>query len=320
MKALTGILFAGVTLGDMSMYAPDVAASQVSATHIFRLLDSASEIDPALNAGSPVTSMSGDVDIKGAKFEYPTRQDVAVLRGLNVAVAPGKTLAVCGESGSGKSTIIALLERFYDVRDGSIKVDGEELRGLNLRDARSHMALVQQEPGLFDRTIKANIAYGLAKDDATPVSDDMIVAAAKAANAHDFISELPLGYDTPVGERGGAMSGGMKQRIAIARALVRQPRILLLDEATSALDARSERVVQDALDAARKGRTTVVVAHRLSTIKDADAIAVVARGRVAEIGTHAELMARRGPYAKLVQHQMVEEAGSSEWGRCRTIA
>jgi ABC-type multidrug transport system fused ATPase/permease subunit len=213
---------------------------------------------------------------------------------------------VCGESGSGKSTIIALLERFYDVCGGSITVDGAELRGLNLRDARSHMALVQQEPGLFDRTIKANIAYGLAKDDATPVSDDMIVAAAKAANAHDFISELPLGYDTPVGERGGAMSGGMKQRIAIARALVRQPRILLLDEATSALDARSERVVQDALDAARKGRTTVVVAHRLSTIKDADAIAVMARGRVAEIGTHAELMAKQGAYAELVKHQTEE--------------
>jgi ATP-binding cassette, subfamily B (MDR/TAP), member 1 len=206
--------------------------------------------------------------------------------------------------------VVALLERFYDPRDGNIKIDGVELRELDLQNARSHMALVQQESDLFDRTIKSNIAYGLAKDGATPVSDGMIVEAAKAANAHGFISELPLGYDTAVGERGGALSGGMKQRIAIARALVRNPSVLILDESTSALDAVSSAVVQDALDAASHGRTTVVVAHRLSTIKDADAIAVLAVGKVIELGTHAELMAKDDAYTELVLHQITEEVAN----------
>jgi ATP-binding cassette, subfamily B (MDR/TAP), member 1 len=308
MKAVVGLLFAGITLGNVSIFAPNVAASKVSATQIFRLLDRESQINPA-TPGKSSSTVAGRVDVIEAKFEYPTRQDVAVLRGLSLAVSPGKTLALAGGSGCGKSTVVALLERFYDLREGNIKVDGMELREMDIQNARSHMALVQQEPDLFDRTIKSNIAYGLAKDGATPVSDDMIVEAAKAANAHGFITELPLGYDTPVGERGGAMSGGMKQRIAIARALVRNPKILILDESTSALDAVSAAVVQDALDAASHGRTTVVVAHRLSTIKDADAIAVVARGKVIELGSHSELMAKDGAYAELVHHQITGEAG-----------
>jgi ATP-binding cassette, subfamily B (MDR/TAP), member 1 len=311
MKAVSGLLFAGMSLGNISVFAPNVATSKVSATQIFRLLDRESEIDPA-TPGKRLSSIAGRVDVIDAKFEYPTRQDVAVLRGLSLSVSPGKTLALAGESGSGKSTVVALLERFYDLRDGSIKIDGSELCEMDLQNARSHMALVQQEPDLFDRTIKSNIAYGLPKDGGTPVSDDVIVEAAKAANAHNFITELPLGYNSPVGERGGSMSGGMKQRIAIARALVRKPRILVLDESTSALDAASAAVVQAALDAASLGRTTVVVAHRLSSIKDADAIAVVARGKVVELGTHAELMARNGAYAALVRHQITDEAAAAD--------
>jgi ABC-type multidrug transport system fused ATPase/permease subunit len=186
-----------------------------------------------------------------------------------------------------------------------VKIEQEELRDLDVQNARSHMALVQQEPDLFNRSIKENILYGISHKDGVPVTYLQVVEAAKAANAHDFISTLPQGYDTPVGERGSALSGGQRQRIAIARSLIRHPRILLLDEATSALDARSERVVQDALDEARMGRTTIVIAHRLSTVKDADAIALVSRGKV------AELMSKGGKYAELVKNQLTEETQTS---------
>jgi ATP-binding cassette, subfamily B (MDR/TAP), member 1 len=167
------------------------------------------------------------------EFEYPSRPDIEALRKMSLSVAPGKTLALVGESGCGKSTVVSLLERFYDVRAGSVRLDDAELRGMNLQNWRSHMALVQQEPGLFSRTVGENIAYGLCKEDGTPVTDEMIMNAAKAANAHEFVSALPLGYDTQVGERGGSLSGGQRQRVAIARALVRQPRVLLLDEVRS---------------------------------------------------------------------------------------
>lgn len=308
MMAVTGLLFAGITLGNVSMFMPDVSSARVAATKIFRLLDRVSEIDPADPGGKTLSGVRGDLSMEDAKFEYPSRPDVAVLRGFNMNVGAGKTLALVGESGCGKSTVVALLERFYDLREGSVRIEGEVLKEMNLQNARSYMALVQQEPDLFNRTVKENIAYGLSKEDGTPITDEQIISAAKAANAHDFVSRLPQGYDTPVGERGGALSGGERQRVAIARSLVRQPRILLLDEATSALDARSERVVQDALDEARLGRTTVVIAHRLSTIKDADSIGFVSRGKIVELGTHSELMAKDGGYAKLVKHQM---SGSS---------
>lgn len=201
-----------------------------------------------------------------------------------------------------------MVQRFYDVRTGTLDFDSENLKQMDLQELRSHMAFVQQEPDLFNRSIKENIAYGLPKDDSTVVTDDVIIEAAKAANAHDFIMELPMQYETQVGERGGNLSGGQKQRVAIARSLVRRPKLLLLDEASSALDAVSERVVQEALDSARRGRTTIVIAHRLSTVKDADAIAMIERGRVVELGTHKELISKNGKYAALVKHQMSTES------------
>jgi ATP-binding cassette subfamily B (MDR/TAP) protein 1 len=209
-------------------------------------------------------------------------------QGYSLVVEAGQTVALCGASGSGKSTAIQLVERFYDPDQGSVTLDGVDLRKLNVRWLRQQIGLVSQEPVLFSGTIAENIAYG--KPGATRAD---VEAAAKMANAHDFIMEFPSGYDTDVGEKGGQLSGGQKQRVAIARAMVKNPAVLLLDEATSALDTKSERVVQAALDdlLTKHKRTTIVIAHRLSTIRDADKICVVDEGRVVEEGTHDELMA-----------------------------
>lgn len=209
-----------------------------------------------------------------------------------------QTVALVGESGSGKSTAIALLERFYDPDSGKVLFDGVELRALRVSWLRQQVGLVSQEPVLFNDTIRANIAYGKQGE----ASEEEIVAAAGAANAHQFVSALPDGYSTLVGERGIQLSGGQKQRVAIARAVVKDPKVLLLDEATSALDAESERVVQEALDQAVVGRTTLVVAHRLSTVRGADVIAVLKNGAVAEKGRHEDLMrVKSGTYASLVE-------------------
>eukprot|EP00179_Madagascaria_erythrocladioides_P007017 CAMPEP_0198307156 /NCGR_PEP_ID=MMETSP1450-20131203/69_1 /TAXON_ID=753684 ORGANISM="Madagascaria erythrocladiodes, Strain CCMP3234" /NCGR_SAMPLE_ID=MMETSP1450 /ASSEMBLY_ACC=CAM_ASM_001115 /LENGTH=1259 /DNA_ID=CAMNT_0044009719 /DNA_START=76 /DNA_END=3852 /DNA_ORIENTATION=- len=262
MKAVTGLLFGAFSLGQVSAFAPDIGAARIAATKIFRLLDRESEIDPKDPSGAKLDIVEGNVSLKGVHFEYPTRPEVKVLRGMSVSVGTGQTLALVGESGCGKSTSVGLLERFYNIREGSVCLDGQDISQLNTAWVRSQMSIVSQEPDLFNTTVKENIAYGFSKEEGTIVTDDQIIAAAKKANAHDFISKLPKGYDTPVGERGGQLSGGQRQRVAIARALVRDPRVLLLDEATSALDSRSERVVQEALDRAREGRTTVVIAHR----------------------------------------------------------
>lgn len=209
-----------------------------------------------------------------------------------------QTIALVGESGSGKSTAIALLERFYNPESGTILLDEVEIKSLKVNWLRDQMGLVGQEPVLFNDTIRANIAYGKHGD----VTEEELIKAAKASNAHEFISSLPQGYDTTVGERGVQLSGGQKQRVAIARAILKDPKILLLDEATSALDAESERIVQDALDNVMVGRTTIIVAHRLSTIKGADIIAVLKDGAIAEKGRHEALMnIKDGVYASLVE-------------------
>jgi ABC-type multidrug transport system fused ATPase/permease subunit len=223
-----------------------------------------------------------------------------VLSDFDLQIRPGEVVALVGPSGAGKSTILSLLLRFYDVDRGCVRLEGVDLRTLRLADLRRAFAMVAQEPVLFSGTIRDNIAYG--KDGATP---EEIVAAAKDSFAHDFITAFPDGYDTVIGERGAKLSGGQKQRIALARALIADPRVLVLDEATSNLDAESEAAVQAALARLMRGRTTIIVAHRLSTVRDADRIVVIDGASVVEQGRHDELMERRGTYHRLVEHQLV---------------
>lgn len=236
-----------------------------------------------------------------------------IVKGINITFTAGETAALVGASGSGKSTIISLIERFYDPLSGSVKLDGVDIRDLNIRWLRSQIGLVSQEPTLFATTIRGNVAHGLINTPYEHVSEEekfkLIKEACIKANADGFISKLPSGYDTMVGERGFLLSGGQKQRVAIARAIVSDPRILLLDEATSALDTQSEGVVQDALDKAAAGRTTITIAHRLSTIKDADCIYVMGEGLVLEKGTHVQLLADgNSAYSRLVYAQKLREA------------
>lgn len=236
-----------------------------------------------------------------------------IVKGINITFTAGETAALVGASGSGKSTIISLIERFYDPLSGSVKLDGVDIRDLNIRWLRSQIGLVSQEPTLFATTIRGNVAHGLINTPYEHVSEEekfkLIKEACIKANADGFISKLPNGYDTMVGERGFLLSGGQKQRVAIARAIVSDPRILLLDEATSALDTQSEGVVQDALDKAAAGRTTITIAHRLSTIKDADCIYVMGEGLVLEKGTHVQLLADgNSAYSRLVYAQKLREA------------
>ncbi|KAL5996684.1 ATP-binding cassette sub- B member 9 [Asimina triloba] len=295
-KVFFSLVMAAFGISQSSAMAPNTTKAKDAAASIFAILDRKSKIDSSSDEGATLPSINGDIDFKSVSFKYPTRPDVRIFRDLCLRIRSGKTVALVGESGSGKSTVIALLERFYDPDSGKILLDGMEIQRFNLRWLRQQMGLVSQEPVLFNDTIRANITYGTEGD----ISEEEIIAVAKAANVHHLISGLPQGYDTCVGERGTQLSGGQKQRIAIARAILKNPKILLLDEATSALDVESEHIVQEALDKVMVNRTTIVVAHRLSTIKGADVIAVVKNGVIAEQGSHDTLVKiKDGAYASL---------------------
>ncbi|KAG2740983.1 P-loop containing nucleoside triphosphate hydrolase protein [Suillus brevipes Sb2] len=310
-------VFFSILVGSMSLalLAPELEAitrACGAAAKLFATIERVSDIDPANPGGLQPAKITGEITFKDIKFNYPSRPDIPILKGVNITFPAGKTTALVGASGSGKSTIVSLTERFYDPLSGSVTLDGTDLRELNIKWLRSQIGLVSQEPVLFATTIRGNIAHGLIGTPYEDASDEekfqLIKAASIKSNADSFINHLPQGYDTMVGERGFLLSGGQKQRIAIARAIVSDPRILLLDEATSALDTRSEVVVQDALDKAAAGRTTITIAHRLSTIKDADCILVMGDGLVLERGTHAELLAdENGAYARLVAAQSLRE-------------
>ncbi|KAJ3201184.1 GTPase-activating protein, partial [Entophlyctis luteolus] len=287
--------------------------AKLAALNIFDLLDRSSRIDPTSREGRTVghDNVQGLAKLEDGVFNYPARPDIRVLDGMRIQALPGQTVALVGSSGCGKSTVIGILERWYDLISGVASFDDANVRDWNVANLRSHLALVGQEPVLFNTSIRENIAYGAVDGVAT---QGEIEVAARRANIADFVASLPAGYDTIVGSKGGQISGGQKQRIAIARALIRNPKLLLLDEATSALDSESEKVVQAALDAASEGRTTIVIAHRLSTIQNADLIVVAKSGKVVEQGTYEELLKLDGLFSELVAAQSLsrKEDGVSD--------
>jgi ATP-binding cassette subfamily B protein len=272
-----------------------VRKATVSLEAIFGILDADDVIADAPGA-TDVRPLRGEVEFRNVSFGY--QPGLAVLRNINLYARAGETIALIGPSGSGKTTLTNLLQRFYQVSDGSITVDGVDIREMTQHSLRSQIGVVFQDPHLFNDTIRANIAYG--RPDATQAE---IEAAARAAQAHEFIMALPEGYGTVAQERGSRLSAGQRKRIAIARALLKDPPLLILDEATSALDTESERVIRRALKALFRGRTAFVIAHRLSTVRDADRIVVIKDGEIAEAGNHSELLANGGYYASLVEGQ-----------------
>ncbi|CAE6419809.1 unnamed protein product [Rhizoctonia solani] len=299
---LMSTTFGSIQAGNVFMFVPDMSSAKGAANDIINLLDSRPEIDAESTEGKPISNVTGRVVLEDIHFRYPTRPGVRVLRNLNLVVEPGTYIALVGASGSGKSTVIQLIERFYDPLAGKVTLDGQDISELSVQEYRKHIALVSQEPTLYSGTIRFNILLGANKPH-DQVTQAEIEQACRDANILEFVNSLPQGFDTEVGGKGSQLSGGQKQRIAIARALLRNPKVLLLDEATSALDSTSEKVVQAALDNAAKGRTTIAIAHRLSTIQNADRIYYIKDGKVAEAGTHDELLALRGGYFELVQLQ-----------------
>ena len=286
-------LYIGIFISPIQILVELVEMMQKGLSGFRRFLDvmeTESEIRDADNAAE-LTDVKGHVRYDHVSFHY-SDDETPVLSDISIDIPAGKSIALVGPSGSGKTTICSLLPRFYDVTGGSITVDGKDIRGLTLKSLRSQIGMVQQDVYLFDGTIKDNIAYGK-----PGASDEEIIKAAKCASIHDFIMELPDGYDTYVGERGTRLSGGQKQRISIARVFLKNPPILILDEATSALDNESERWIQKSLEELSKNRTTITIAHRLSTIRDADEIIVITEDGIAERGTHAELLEKNGLYA-----------------------
>ena len=297
----------GQMFADLAGMAAQFQETLGATERVFELLDTVPDVQDAPGAAT-LKDVDGRITFEGVSFAYDERQPV--LRDISLDIAPGEILALVGPSGSGKSTLFNLIPRFYDVTAGSVCIDERDVRAVTQASLRAQIAIVPQETLLFSGSIRENILYGR-----LDASEGEMIAAAAAANAHDFISDLPDGYETTVGERGVRLSGGQRQRIAIARAILKNPRILLLDEATSSLDNESEQLVQEALERLMQGRTTVIIAHRLSTIRVAHRIAVLQRGRLVELGAHDALMARGGLYARLYEMQFRETDLLAEGGR-----
>ncbi|GJC92941.1 multidrug/pheromone exporter [Colletotrichum higginsianum] len=322
---LFSVVIAASTVMTIAPQMVTFGRSATAAAELFTLIDRKSEIDPFDQSGERPGRLVGEVQLQNVSFSYSTRPDVTVLDNFSLRVPAGKVTALVGPSGSGKSTIIGLFERWYNPTAGTVRLDGKDIKDLNLKWLRTNVRLVQQEPVLFNGTVLENISNGLVGtpwETATPEEQRRRVEdAAKLAFAHDFITSLPQGYDTRIGERGGLLSGGQKQRIAIARSLISEPQVLLLDEATSALDPHAEGVVQEALNRASQNRTTIVIAHKLATIRNADHIVVMSSGRIAEQGRHDDLVAMNGIYHNLIQPgEFVAFVGPSGCGKSTMVS